>query len=122
MLAASETLGSVNDKRTDWPPVTAMLGLPLVGGFAVIFHTHLRFTKDMDLFISADTENAKATFAALASFGAPLEGCAGKTLPTAAAFLASQLTRTASMLCPRIPDCDDSGATIFHVEHCGQVS
>ena len=30
-----------------------------------------RFTKNMDLFIKADPENAKATYAALAGFGAP---------------------------------------------------
>jgi hypothetical protein len=45
-----------------------------VGGFAVIYHSQPRFTKDMDLFIRADPANAKATYAALAEFGAPLEG------------------------------------------------
>ena len=44
----------------------------VVGGFAVIYHSQPRFTKDMDIFIKADPENAKATYAALASFGAPL--------------------------------------------------
>ena len=46
----------------------------VVGGFAVIYHSQPRFTKDMDLFIKADPANAKATYAALAEFGAPLEG------------------------------------------------
>jgi hypothetical protein len=46
----------------------------VVGGFAVIHHSQPRFTKDMDLFIQADTANAKAIYAALAEFGAPLEG------------------------------------------------
>ena len=45
----------------------------VVGGFAVIHHSQPRFTKDMDLFIKADPENAKATYAALADFGAPLQ-------------------------------------------------
>jgi hypothetical protein len=45
----------------------------VVGGFAVIYHSQPRFTKDMDLFIRADSENAKATHAALAAFGAPLQ-------------------------------------------------
>jgi hypothetical protein len=45
-----------------------------VGGFAVIYHSQPRFTKDMDLFIKADHENAKATYAALAAFGVPLKG------------------------------------------------
>ena len=44
----------------------------VVGGVAVIYHTQPRFTKDMDLFIKADAENAKATYAALTEFlGAP---------------------------------------------------
>jgi len=45
----------------------------IVGGYAVIFHAQPRATKDIDLFIKADPSNAKATYAALASFGAPLE-------------------------------------------------
>jgi hypothetical protein len=46
----------------------------VVGGFAVIYHSQPRFTKDMDLFIQANPANARATYAALAQFGAPLEG------------------------------------------------
>ena len=46
----------------------------VVGGFAVIYHSQPRFTKDMDLFIKADPANAKATHAALAEFGVPLQG------------------------------------------------
>ncbi len=46
----------------------------IVGGYAVIFHAQPRFTKDIDLFIKADRANAQATYAALATFGAPLEG------------------------------------------------
>lgn len=46
----------------------------VVGGFAVIYHAQPRFTKDMDLFIKADLENAKATYAALTGFGASLQG------------------------------------------------
>jgi hypothetical protein len=45
----------------------------VVGGFAVIYHSQPRFTKDMDLFIQAAPENAQATYAALADFGAPLK-------------------------------------------------
>jgi hypothetical protein len=48
----------------------------VVGGYAVSFHTQPRFTKDLDLFIKADTANAAAAFQALASFGAPLTGIA----------------------------------------------
>ena len=45
----------------------------VVGGFAVIYHSQPRFTKGLDIFISADPENAKAIYAALASFGASLK-------------------------------------------------
>lgn len=46
----------------------------IVGGYAVIFHAQPRFTKDIDLFIKADSANAQATYDALADFGAPLQG------------------------------------------------
>ena len=46
----------------------------VVGAYAVIFHAQPRFTKDIDLFIKADPANAQATYAALASFGASLQG------------------------------------------------
>jgi hypothetical protein len=45
----------------------------IVGGYAVSFHAQPRATKDMDLFIKADADNAKATYAALASFGTSLD-------------------------------------------------
>jgi len=45
----------------------------IVGGYAVIFHAQPRFTRDIDFFIRADPENAKATYEALAAFGAPLQ-------------------------------------------------
>ena len=46
----------------------------IVGGYAVIYHSQPRFTKDLDLFIKAGPANARAVYAALASFGASLEG------------------------------------------------
>ncbi len=46
----------------------------VVGGYAVSFHAQPRATKDIDLFIKPDAENAKAVYAALVKFGAPLEG------------------------------------------------
>ena len=45
----------------------------IVGGYAVIYHAQPRFTKDIDLFIKADSANAQAIYAALAAFGAPLQ-------------------------------------------------
>lgn len=44
----------------------------IVGGYAVIYHSQPRYTKDLDLFVAADPANAQAVYAALADFGAPL--------------------------------------------------
>src|SRR5689334_9461541 len=44
----------------------------IVGGYAVAFHGHPRATKDLDVLIKADAENAGRVYRALAAFGAPL--------------------------------------------------
>lgn len=44
----------------------------IIGGYAVAVHAQPRATKDLDLFIQPSVENAKAVFAALTKFGAPL--------------------------------------------------
>jgi hypothetical protein len=46
----------------------------VIGGYAVIQHAEPRFTKDLDLWISTDPENATAVYTSLRQFGAPLEG------------------------------------------------
>jgi hypothetical protein len=46
----------------------------IVGAYAVGVHAQPRATKDLDILVKADAKNAKALFAALAKFGAPLEG------------------------------------------------
>jgi hypothetical protein len=43
----------------------------LVGGYAVSLHSAPRFTKDLDVFIRADSANAARVFAALQAFGSP---------------------------------------------------
>jgi hypothetical protein len=45
----------------------------IVGGYAVSFHAQPRATKGLDVWIKADPANAEATYAALVSFGAPLD-------------------------------------------------
>ena len=45
----------------------------VVGGYAVMKYTEPRFTKDLDLWIATDPQNAEAVFAALREFGAPLK-------------------------------------------------
>jgi hypothetical protein len=46
----------------------------VVGGYAVGVHARPRMTKDLDLFVARDAENAGRVYRALARFGAPLEG------------------------------------------------
>ena len=46
----------------------------VVGGYAVMVHTEPRYTKDLDIWISPDRENARVMLAALAAFGAPTAG------------------------------------------------
>src|SRR5450432_1799134 len=50
----------------------------IVGGYAVSFHAQPRATKNLDILIGADAENSKAVYAALAKFGAPVEGLSAK--------------------------------------------
>lgn len=44
----------------------------VVGGYALIQYAEPRYTKDLDLWISADSRNAQAVYQALSEFGAPL--------------------------------------------------
>lgn len=46
----------------------------IIGGYAVIRHSEPRYTKDLDLWVASDVENAKRVFLALNEFGAPLDG------------------------------------------------
>jgi hypothetical protein len=48
----------------------------IVGGYAVSFHAQPRATKDIDVLIQPDAANGKTVYAALAKFGAPMEGLA----------------------------------------------
>lgn len=45
----------------------------IVGGYAVMKYSEPRFTKDIDVFIATDQDNAKSVYFALKEFGAPLE-------------------------------------------------
>ncbi len=45
----------------------------IVGGYAVGFHAQPRATKDLDILIRPDEQNASAVYEALAKFGAPLQ-------------------------------------------------
>ena len=44
----------------------------IVGGYAVMKYSEPRFTKDLDVFIATDQDNAEGVYSALKEFGAPL--------------------------------------------------
>jgi hypothetical protein len=45
----------------------------VIGAYAVSIHPQPRATKDLDILVKPEAENAKSLFAALGKFGAPLE-------------------------------------------------
>lgn len=55
----------------------------LVGGYALAFHGHPRFTKDLDVWVEAESENALRVHAALREFGAPLHDLSPEDLTRA---------------------------------------
>lgn len=44
----------------------------IVGGYALIKYTEPRYTKDLDIWVSPDPENARNVFSALVKYGAPV--------------------------------------------------
>ena len=50
----------------------------VIGGYAVVQYAVPRFTKDLDVWISTDVENAESVYKALWEFGAPLTGLTAK--------------------------------------------
>jgi uncharacterized nucleotidyltransferase DUF6036 len=58
----------------------------IIGGYAVSFHAEPRATKDLDILISPDAKNGKAMYAALAQFGAPIEGLSAKDFTEPGSF------------------------------------
>jgi len=44
----------------------------IIGGYAFVQYAEPRFTKDLDVWISTDRENASSVYRALKEFGAPL--------------------------------------------------
>jgi hypothetical protein len=49
-----------------------------VGGYAVMKYSEPRFTKDLDVFIATDQNNATGVYKALKEFGAPLKNLTSK--------------------------------------------
>ena len=82
----------------------------IVGGYAVSFHAQPRATKDIDILVKADAENAKATYAALAEFGAPLEGLAPEDFAGRGSFFRMGREPVAVDILSEIPGVDFDAA------------
>lgn len=88
----------------------------IVGGYAVIFHSQPRFTRDIDLFIKADPVNAHATYAALAEFGATLEGIRPEDFADRSSFFRFGRDPRGVDILPDIPGVDFDAAWKRRVE------
>ena len=65
----------------------------IVGGYAVSLHAQPRATKDIDLLVKSDPDNAKAVFDALAKFGRHWKGSKWKTSSSEISFFAWAMRR-----------------------------
>jgi len=59
----SDLLRAFNDEKVKYL---------IVGGYALIKYTEPRYTKDLDIWVSPDPDNAKKVFRALVKYGAPV--------------------------------------------------
>ena len=92
-----ELLSAFNEQRVKYL---------IVGGYAVAVHAQPRATKDLDIFIEAGPENAKAVFAALAQFGAPLADMRPEDLTDPNAFFRMGTPPQMVKILPRISGVD----------------
>jgi hypothetical protein len=88
----------------------------IVGGYAVIFHAQPRGTKDIDLFIKADSANAIATYNALASFGVALQGVSPEDFADSDSFFRFGQDPSGIDILPHIPGVDFEAAWERRVE------
>lgn len=88
----------------------------IVGGYAVSFHAQPRATKDMDVLIGPDPENAKAAHAALASFGAPVADVTASDLADPEGFFRMGTPPVMVDIMPRISGVDFEAAWQRRVE------
>lgn len=68
-----ELLKALNDEKAKFL---------IVGGYAVVEYTEPRYTKDLDIWVSPERENAERIFRALKDFGAPLSGITAEDFTT----------------------------------------
>ena len=88
----------------------------IIGGYAVSLHAQPRATKDIDIFVIADLANAKAVYAVLADFGAPVESIRVEDLADTNSFIRFGQEPLAVDLHPAIPGIDFDTAWTNRVE------
>lgn len=88
----------------------------IVGGYAVIFHSQPRFTKDLDVFIQANPANAQAIYAALAEFGVPLQGIRPEDFTDQSSFFRFGRDPHGFDILPAIPGVDFDAAWERRIE------
>ena len=81
----------------------------IVGGYAVSFYAQPRATKDLDIFIKADPQNAQTALDALRAFGAPLENLSISDLADPTNFIRFGREPIAIDLLPEILGVDFDG-------------
>jgi hypothetical protein len=89
----------------------------VVGAYAVSIHAQPRATKDLDILVKADAENAQAVFAALAQFGAPLEGLTAADFAEQGPFLRMGREPVGVDILTAIPGVEFDGAWGRRVEY-----
>lgn len=88
----------------------------IVGGYAVSFHAQPRATKDIDILIRPDADNAKALHAALTKFGAPMQGLTPESFAEPGKFFRMGRAPAAVDILPEIDGVDFDAAWERRVE------
>jgi hypothetical protein len=78
----------------------------VIGAYAVSIHAQPRATKDLDILVGPARENAKAVYAALTKFGAPLEGLTADDFAEAGPFFRMGREPVAVDILTEIPGVD----------------
>jgi hypothetical protein len=88
----------------------------IVGAYAVAIYAQPRATKDLDILVKADDGNGKAIFAALAKFGAPLEGLTAADFSEAGPFFRMGTAPVGVDILTKIPGIDFDAAWQRRIE------
>ena len=89
----------------------------VVGAYAVAVHAQPRATKDLDIFVKADAENAQALFVALRKFGAPLAGLTSSDFADRGPFFRMGREPVAVDIMTEVPGVDFDTAWVRRVEN-----